>query len=217
MSYILDALKKSEQERQKTTGPTLQTIHRPLFADSRKSGAFWGVMLLCVVLSVSLMATTWRYLLSDKSASGNSVSESQVLLSDEMSKSHSDPSVITSTNSSSAQVPSGITMEPESVPRASEDSQFDLITPSSSNSRKVKNIVEFWELPDPVQQEIPAMTFSFHVYSDNVDRRTIIINNRRVKEGDKISDGLRLREITVDGVVLSWKRFYFRVNVVEQW
>ncbi len=56
------------------------------------------------------------------------------------------------------------------------------------------------------------------MYSANVDRRTIIINKRRVKEGAVVSEGLTLIEITEKGVVLDWKKRYrFMIDVVENW
>ena len=39
MSYILDALKKSEQERQQNSGPNLQTVQRPHLVKPSSSGS----------------------------------------------------------------------------------------------------------------------------------------------------------------------------------
>jgi general secretion pathway protein B len=80
------------------------------------------------------------------------------------------------------------------------------------------SVVEFWQLPDPIQKKIPALTFSFHVYSTNPDKRTIIINKRRVKQGDTVSEELVLEEITQQGVILQWQGLHrFTINVVENW
>lgn len=206
MSYILDALKKSDQERQQGNNPTLQTIHKPHFTDNTSSK--WRlVALLMAMFIVSLAVLAGWYLLayagndseSAELADGQALTESPVL-------------------------PGSLSTQ-KVVAVASVD-RFEKLTNAEKNDEKnvvidrpaIDTVVEFWELPDPVQQEIPSLTFSFHVYSANADRRTIIINKRRVKEGAVVSDGLTLIEITKDGVVLDWEnRYRFMINVVENW
>ena len=62
MSYILDALKKSDQERQRHATPNLQSIQRPL--SPRGSGFGWRNGLLSVTLLIccaSLAALAWYF------------------------------------------------------------------------------------------------------------------------------------------------------------
>ena len=61
------------------------------------------------------------------------------------------------------------------------------------------------------------MTYSFHVYSDNPEDRTIIINGRRMREGGRVATGLRLEEITEQGVVLDFEGDLIYVPVVDGW
>lgn len=213
MSYILDALKKSEQERQKSSGPTLQTIQRPPLVTGRSGAGFWFLMLLCVALSLALVAAVWRFW---QPGVIGSTSTPQVKDNTQQQQMLSDNKNISNT---SAEQHNSDTATQRADDKAAASSEFDVVTPDKpqASADKQPRIVEFWELPDPVQKEVPALTFSFHVYSENPLRRTIIINKRRVKEGDVVADGLTLVEITVDGVVLNWKRFYFRINVIEQW
>lgn len=206
MSYILDALKKSEQERQKQIGPTLQSIHRPYLMAPRRGKTYWFLILLCIVLSVGL-ALSGFYYLENNTVVGHRLNFSEKRLTEEE-------------GSSGEQGPtSSKTQLVEESLQSNSVSLIDSQTPDPNKAitDEVPEVLEFWELPDPVQQEIPALTFSFHVYSENADKRAIIINRRRLKQGDTVSHGLTLVKITVDGVVLNWKRFYFRINVVEQW
>jgi general secretion pathway protein B len=73
------------------------------------------------------------------------------------------------------------------------------------------------ELPDDVRNNLPAMTFSFHVYSTNPQQRTIIINNRRMREGEEISAGVQLQEITEDGVILGYQQYRVHISVLSGW
>jgi general secretion pathway protein B len=180
MSYILDALKKSEQERQQGKSPNLQSIHKPAAPDSTSNYLAISLIVLCVC-SLSIAA---YFYLDNKGPRANTVE---------------------------------ITNKEITVEKVETASP---LVPSTETNKVVEAlaVVEFWQLPDPVQSEIPALTFSFHVYSDNPERRAIIINKRRVKEGDLVSTGLHLTEITPEGVVLRWQEKYaFYIAVVEQW
>ncbi|NND40125.1 MAG: general secretion pathway protein GspB, partial [Pseudomonadales bacterium] len=78
-------------------------------------------------------------------------------------------------------------------------------------------IKELWELPADYQSTVPDLKFSFHVYSPNPDKRTIIINGRRVREGQMVTSQMRLRVITDTGVICHYRGRFFHVDVVEKW
>ena len=71
----------------------------------------------------------------------------------------------------------------------------------------------FEELPVQVRNRIPELSFAGHAYGDDAGKRMIIINNRIVREGDLISNGLSLEQITLDGVIISYKALVFRVKL----
>ncbi|ARN75601.1 general secretion pathway protein GspB [Oceanicoccus sagamiensis] len=175
MSYILDALKKSDQERQQNNGPGLQTVQRPHLMNKQGHTRNIVIILLLLVIMALVLAGAW------------SIYNKPVA-----------------------------TVEEVALPQLAPQPQpVAVVSPPPSPS---SYIVEFSELPDPVQKAIPALTFSFHVYSDNPERRTIIINKRRVREGDSVSQGLVLEAITQQGVVLQWQgQHRFTINVVENW
>ena len=194
MSYILDALKKSEQERRQQSGesPTLQTVHRPKVGVEPKSA--WPLAISLLVLA-ALVIAVWLIWPRFSVTLNPELERTAVKVSvdnGEPKKTSVEGVAITDSTSVASEKAQGITAAPSPV-------------------------VELWELPDNVQAQIPALTFSFHVYSENPARRTIIINNRRVNEGAKLSDKLVLQEITSDGVVLAWEQFRFRIPVVEAW
>jgi len=88
---------------------------------------------------------------------------------------------------------------------------------SSARAATSQSIEEVGELPDEVRNNLPAMTFSFHVYSLNPQQRTIIINNRRMREGDEVSAGVQLQEITEDGVILGYEQHRIHISVLSGW
>ena len=69
------------------------------------------------------------------------------------------------------------------------------------------------ELPLQIQQEIPAMTIPLHAYSSKPRDRLVSINDRILREGESLTPGLRLEQITQDGLIFSYKGYRFRRGV----
>ncbi len=65
-------------------------------------------------------------------------------------------------------------------------------------------------LPAQIQKGIPAHRISVHVYAEEPADRFIILNSRRMGEGEINQDGLRVESIRPRGVVLSYQgnRFF---------
>ncbi len=78
-------------------------------------------------------------------------------------------------------------------------------------------IQELWQLPADYQESVPALDFSFHVFSREPEKRTIIINGRRMREGQMVASGMRLRVITETGIILHYRDRFFHVDVIEKW
>ena len=78
-------------------------------------------------------------------------------------------------------------------------------------------IPELWQLPASLREGIPQLDFSLHVYSTRIDQRSIIINNRMMREGEAVTPQLTLSAITPDGVVMRYRSAYFRVSIVDGW
>jgi general secretion pathway protein B len=198
MSYILDALKKSDQDRQKGSGPSLQTIHRPLRLQNESS-------LLKLILSLLLL------LLIGLVGLGSWYWFSRVEISPQ------------------AEIDSLDNTENNTIHPLSDVSNNSIITSSDDTAgrsfgkfkeKPLINVsaIRFNDLDSKTRSEIPSLTFSFHVYSDNPQRRTIIINGRRVSEGNLVEKDLVLEEITPLGVMFIWKNTVrFSIDVVESW
>lgn len=204
MSLILDALKKSEQERRRDKGPDLQTIHQPLpGAPQRSRNLFW--LALLIAANAAVVAYWWQ----QRGVAPIAASAPPL--------------------TSPAPAVAPVKREPvpaatpsQQVPVAAANPEYTRITPnataSAANSTDAAaRIEEVDELPEDIRNNLPAMTFSFHVYSSNPQQRTIIINNRRMREGEEINAGLQLQEITEDGVVLQYAQHRIHISVLAGW
>jgi general secretion pathway protein B len=78
-------------------------------------------------------------------------------------------------------------------------------------------LLELWQLPVALRSGMPPLDFSLHVYSTRRDQRSIIINNRMMREGEYVNPELALSAITPDGVVMKYRSEYFRVSILDNW
>lgn len=72
------------------------------------------------------------------------------------------------------------------------------------------HIVMLRDLPEQIQREIPVFTIGGYIYSGNRADRSVLINNRLLREGDEIAPGLALEQMTPNGMVLSYKGHRYR-------
>ncbi len=198
MSYILDALKKSEQERQRGQAPNLGSIHDvPPPAPARNRAP---LLLLALLVAVGLGTGGWW--------AGQSLRPATAVP-------HPGAAAPGGEAAQVAPAPIAETPPPQA---AQEESSSSLPVPAEvalDTSRSPPRAL--WELPDDVQRRLPAMTFSFHVHASDPARRTIIINNRRLREGERVAEEVVLEEITEDGVILLHDRHRIHIPVLEGW
>jgi len=69
------------------------------------------------------------------------------------------------------------------------------------------------ELPVDVQRDLPAMQVMVHAYSARPGERMVGINNKLWHEGDEVAPGLKLEQITSEGMILNFKGHVFRRGV----
>jgi general secretion pathway protein B len=83
------------------------------------------------------------------------------------------------------------------------------------NNKEVNSdeqVPDFSQLPEETKKELPNITISTHIYSNNPRSRIVNINGSTVKEGDEVIKGLKVREITMSGVILDYQGRRFQVR-----
>ncbi len=73
-------------------------------------------------------------------------------------------------------------------------------------------VLEFSQLPEEIRKELPEISVSGHIYSDNPGARIVNINGRILREGEAVTKGLDVKEITMSGVIFSYQDFRFRIR-----
>ncbi len=212
MSYILDALKKSDKERQQDEIPDFQTDHTvPITRGQRRkhSSFSWRLsgILILPILCVAFFFW-WKF------PAKQSILSPVQSVQNPPSPQAPDPQV----RPVKQAVPVvAVTVEDVEnvkdieVVEVFEDDEDTAIIEETQFTQKEPPLLN--ELPVSVRAGIPELSFAGHVYSDFAEKRLIIINNRIVREGDFITDGLFLEQIDLDGVTLRYKETVFRVEL----
>lgn len=236
MSYILDALRKSETERRQGRVPDLgqqvQLIHRP--RKKRVSPVLWISLALLVNAGV-LGYVFWPGFppAEPVTAAAETAPAPEPAQEPDVASKAADPSpavkpqepdepVAETGNkmgSTTGQPASDTVMAPAARERAtvivpSTGSSENLPPlPASGQAGRVPHLVE---LPLSFQKSVPDLTFNSHIYSSSPSSRRVMINNTYLRIGDSVA-GLRVQDITEEGVVFSRDGQQFRVGVVRNW
>jgi general secretion pathway protein B len=72
-------------------------------------------------------------------------------------------------------------------------------------------VPQYYELAYAVRKDIPQFNLSMHVFAADPAARFIVVDGDRKAEGDAVKEGLVLREVRTDGIVLEFRgqRFFY--------
>jgi len=68
------------------------------------------------------------------------------------------------------------------------------------------------ELPDDVRRELPALSISGATYSESRSNRMLIVNGQLLHEGDLVAPNLRLEQIRLKSAVLRYKSYRYSIG-----
>ena len=230
MSFILDALKKSESARQRQSGPALfeVTVARP-----RTRLPPWAIA-IAALLAINLVIVTWMLVRHSTRAEGNSAAPPAV--SGDAAP-RAAPAPLAAVTASVTGAPAGAaapqsTAPPVLVPSSppappllvSAGSAGTAATPAAQNpedyvpaaeepaldsSRHVRRgtaegVPLYQDVAATPGTQIPQLRLDLHVYAARPEDRFVMINMHKLREGDSLADGVHVDSITTDGAVLSY-------------
>ena len=231
MSYILEALKKSDQQRRRGATPTLLTPQAASLPPAARRMSMPHVLLLAAMISAGIVIGALRPWQSEPPASIQApativqAARPQVAMTppENLPSSpapvqaqmplHSEQDIPTQKPAPAA-LPAPATPSPNSIavtapPVAARKPEVA----ATATTTHEQTIMTMAELPLSIQQEIPKMTITVHAYSRSSQERLLGINDRMLREGDYLTPGLLLEQITPDGMIMSYKGYRFRHGV----
>ena len=227
MSYILEALKKSDQQRQRGATPTLPAAQTTGKTGKKIFSVTYGliaVALVCTGIAIGWLHP-WQSAATVEQAAGKSEMPAASMLVPEppVINKNSEGKVSVQNSASGAQVASGVEGMPTVivppgravVAGASAAASVPIVkkTVESVELPQQQKAIPLVELPLVLQQEIPAMTIQLHSFSSKPENSIVSINSRMMKEGETLTPGLKLEQITPNGVVFSYKGYRFEHGI----
>ncbi|MDR9388952.1 MAG: general secretion pathway protein GspB [Wenzhouxiangella sp.] len=75
------------------------------------------------------------------------------------------------------------------------------------------NYLRYWELPLSVREALPSLTLNVHVYAPVPENRFVLINGRRLQQGEVFGSGrLRVAEIRPEGALIDFDDYRFLLS-----
>ena len=227
MSFILDALKKSESDRQRQSGPALFEVKvtppRPRFP-------YWALA-LAALLVINILVGAWVFLRHPPPeqaqstvtpiSSGSQSAPPQAAVASVQSApvaaasvTGAPPTAIAPARTQAGQ-PEPVLANPESKGAPLNPDDYEpAVAPANQNQGQggphvssgtesgLKSYADAASSPD---SHLPALRVDLHVYAAKPEERFVLINMHRLREGESLAEGVRIESITPEGVVVSYQ------------
>lgn len=209
MSFILDALRKSELERQRQSGPSIAEL--PIARDDRRLP--WVLLAIGLLLAINVGGLLYFLLRDDTVAvaaveAGTAAAAVPVVMAPPAAAPTaapiSQPSAIEPTLAdvgapATGAIPGGSAPPPAPDPTLLPDSPVSYApAPISEYPPSID------EMPAQATAGLPELSVDLHIYTDDPAKRAVFINGRRYQRGAVLAEGPTVEEITRDGAVLSY-------------
>lgn len=232
MSYILEALKKAQAERQLGNAPT---IHAPTLhgADQRPAARFSVAMLTAVVGMAAvigvLLVLVWRPSSPEGRAPQPPTTAAQPAVPAPAASTVAVASTVTATPPAAepTPLPAPVADLPPSVANlaratasaapASTPAAPAAVQPAPAPAAARPGVavdepvVNLRELPEPIQRAIPPVTVGGYIYSKNAADRLLLVDKVLRREGDEVAPGLLLEKLQPKEAVFNFKGYRYRV------
>lgn len=200
MSFILDALKKSESERQRQASPTLADVARPV-ARQKTPAWMWVLGALLVFNVAVLLGIYFRPDVAPVTEPPATLTDEQAPVTTPAQQTAPQP-VITprqETRPLSAEADTAIVADADSAADASPPVS---VAATQTQADEFDSYPTYATLVANGSLQGTDLHVDIHVYSDVAADRFVFINMNKYREGQQLVDGPRVIAITPDGVIL---------------
>jgi general secretion pathway protein B len=207
MSYILDALRKSDQQRRLGGVPTLTSASfAPAVPEQSAilSHALPGMALIIAVgAAIALMRPVSPVPM-----------DPVIVMAPLAAKPLALPvrqAVITPLPVAPAKVePEPARQEPPVAASPVPAVAGQKLSASAATGKRNKSSIASSDMPPSIRKTLPVMAVAVHAYSSAPGDRLVSINGRMLREGDTLAPDLRLEQITPDGMIFTYRGYRFR-------
>jgi general secretion pathway protein B len=243
VSYILEALKKLEQKRQREESPNILSLHGDI-TQVHKKRLLWpyiaaGLLFLNGIIVLFLFwIGPWKnaaqpppqkpQIIARESTApppSSALPEKKDELPADAKKDVPPPEKKDVTQPAPSQpsspVTQKVTAQPAPPKTASAQPPLPAKTPDELTPKTTKplpsssRIVSIKELPADVKSKLPELKMTVHSYNEQSQSRFVVINNNTVREGQFVNGELKLEKITQNGVILYYQGHRFTLGINE--
>jgi general secretion pathway protein B len=233
MSYILDALRKSQQARQPGTAPRTGAVHNISLA--LPVSGWWlalGVVLLLGILAAVLLF--WRSTVANlpdppampvtsepvtAAPAGTPAAPVAVEKPMPVPESAASKTAAVADLAEQAKLPA-----PAPPPKKNAVKRAEIKLAVNRRPETIKTAAApavplvmddtplLQQMPQDFQRALPALAVTIHVYAHDESQRILFINNREYRKGSQLDGGIRVEDIVPDGAVLSFRGERFKLS-----
>ena len=226
MSYILDALKKAEAERNLGNIPDLhaQTHSTPLARST--GGPHWRIWTgAALSLALLLLAVVW---FRPWQTTAPVVATAPLQPKPTVGPTTIPPSVTTIVPEAvviTAAAPAATVIKTETAttpavkPAPTQPKTAAQLAKKPDEKERLRDttpaddaVLTQRELPQHIQSELPPVAVGGYIYSDNQADRQLLINKSLRREGDEVASGLVLEKMSPHSAILNYKGYRYRIS-----
>lgn len=230
MSYILEALKKSELERGQLeasaeTEVVLETVPQAAKPHSFKSMLKQGSIntyLLLMVIAVLVYISFSKVNVSKEDSRLPEQSISEAAATDDISQSLND--AVSEHSQLALQVkepPKHISVAPVLAAKPAGEIANEVIATKEITQDTIAEtshvVISIEQGGEQALAKIPNISITSHIYSSQANRRSIVVNDERLIEGDFVSPQVQIYEITHQGMILKVNDSLLAVSRSRGW
>ena len=225
MSYILDALRKSEQQRQHAAAPTLLSAQAMQEAPKQKDSAYRAGVAAALVCA-GILIGWWRPWQAEPPPTPQPLTQQPFAAQPQAAALEAPDALPASPGAgpkldtapplpaaSRVQTQPAMPLQPGAQHAVVEHGSPPVTAASPAPARPENEVLTQGELPEAVRQALPGITIAFHQYSNSPEERRVMINNIVLRQGEMIAPDLKLELITAEGVVLGFQGYRFKRGV----
>ncbi len=199
MSYILDALKKSQQQKE-------QQVHTqsPLFASTQTPSATENNTWVWLIASaILLICSLFIWLIYQQIQQTNTPIKNPII--------KSVPTIKQATTSPQKQTIAKSTPNKQTAAKTTKNAIKKTKTATKNPAQTTP------KAPIETLRRIPKLNINSHIYSTLASKRKVTINSQEYQEGDWITDEVQLHEITQHGIRLKISQWFIDIGRSQGW
>jgi general secretion pathway protein B len=220
MSYILDALRRAEAERERGIVPGLHSQPLPAaLADGERASKLPSWAIGAAVLAVGAAGAWWW---TRPASAPAPVVVAPVVMPVPPASPVPSPSPAPLPVAVAVPAPAVVVAPPAPVVVAAPP-PAPVATPAPAPMAAVAEtpppaasapvaVIAFELLPDDVRRQLPAVQIGGAIYSDNAASRMLIVAGQLLREGDPVAPGVTLDTIKPRSAVMRWKGLRYEMS-----